>query len=689
MNQADTLYEEGQYRAALEIYKKYDDYLSLYGRGKCMMELGTTTDKDLIFTMVMAYIKEPDYLEPIGDLILYFNTRKKYHLAYMIGGLIQKFTVPVDPKYPLKQKYYDYQIELEIGIAAYYTGAEFECFKRMDHLLNRDLPLHIKRCFTTNQAFEVKKIAALKEEYPQAKIAQIMNNSLKTNIILTITSCKRLELFKKTVNSFINCNLDYRLIKKWICIDDNSTEEDRAEMLKLYPFFTFIHKTPEERGHIKSLNRIVDHIGEHPEIDYVFHLEDDWTFVKESHFILDALSILESDAHVGQVLVNRHYTQDIDAHNSNISGGTEHVSCFGAVKYIQHVYHPANTHEHYTYNSTLPTHINNTYWPHYSLRPSITRASVFRELGHFSDFYGHFENIYGLEYVARGYYSVFFPNIYCIHTGPKSGEHSGIPNSYILNGQQQFQWSAPDPPKIEGFKFIAGKDIISDDALTSTAPDIDELRELGTNPLIKVISTTGKYSTQATKNWVTIYQPNKKFPYKTGLYTREIESSTYYQFLTEPYTTQLAEKASLDCYYKHKFYGAALRICNLLIQNTPGDDVRLLQNREYITKALADSDLSTELVEYKQPKNLVGVAHDLLATCSHDAFFIYSPGKTLSDVKKQYIKYNDFYPDWQVLLLPEGMILNKAAALEMVRHNITTKDQLIKSELKVVNPAMI
>jgi len=35
------------------------------------------------------------------------------------------------------------------------------------------------------------------------------------------------------------------------------------------------------------------------------------------------------------------------------------------------------------------------------------------------------------------------------------------------------------------------------------------------------------------------------------------------------------------------------------------------------------------------------------------------------------------------------MILNKAAALEMVRHNITTKDQLIKSELKVVNPAMI
>lgn len=685
MNQGDKLYMEGKYREALDVYKKNDDYLGLYGRAKCMMELDATI-KDIIFVIILAYIKEPEYLEPIGDLILYLNKKKKYKMAYLIGASIVSFTPPSNPKYPLNDIYYSYKIKLELGLAAYYGGFEFECFKRMyDLLKHTDIPLDIKYCCEKNQIFEVGKMASKQQEYPRAKIAQIMNNSLKTNIILTITSCKRLGLFKQTINSFINCNLDYRLISKWICIDDNSSEEDRAEILKLYPFFTFIYKPPQDRGHIKSLNIIVDYLQDNKDIEYVFHLEDDWTFIDESHYILDSLNILDSDVNIGQVLVNRNYTQDIDTTNIEISGGEMHTSKIGSVKYIKHVYYPANTLKHYTYNQTLPTFLNNTYWPHYSLRPSITRARVFRELGYFSDFYGHFENIYGLDYVKHGYYSVFLPNISCIHTGPKSGENTGIPNSYILNEQNQFKWSAPDPPEIEGFKFIAGKDIISSDSLDVEFPTIEELRKLATNPLIKVISTTGRYSIYTNKNCVTIYQPNKKFPYKTGIYNRKSNSpDSYYRFLTNIYEVQLAEEALMECVNIYKFYGAALRICNLIITKSKPNNIRLLQNREQITKLLTSSDLCTELVEYKQPKNLVWIANDLLGDTTHDAFFINSPNKTVSDIKMQYIKYNDFYPDWQILILADGMILNKSAALQIIQHNITTKIQLLKSDVKII-----
>lgn len=678
-NQADKLYMEGKYREALDIYKKTDDYLGIYGRGKCMMELNATV-KDIIFVMILAYIKEPEYLEPIGDLILYLNKKKKYKMAYLIGGIILNFTPPPNPKYPLNHVYYSYKIKLELGISAYYSGYEFECFRRMYNLLDDDIPSNIRTCCEKNQIFEVKKMMVKQQEYPSDKITQIINNTLKTNIILTITSCKRLELFKQTINSFINCNLDYRFISKWICIDDNSTEDDRAEMMKLYPFFTFIYKKQQDRGHIKSLNIIVDYIKDNKDIEYVFHLEDDWTFVKESHYILDSLNILESDLNIGQVLVNRNYTQDIDTTNIEISGGELNTS---NINYIKHIYHPTNTLEHYTYNQSLSTFLNNTYWPHYSLRPSITRARVFRELGCFSDFYGHFENIYGLDYIKHGYYSVFLPYISCIHTGPKSGENSGIPNSYVLNKQNQFNWSAPNPPEIEGFTFIACKDIISNDSIAEF-PTINELSKLASNPLIKIISTTGKYSTHANKNCVTIYQPNKNFPYKTGIYTRKSYSYSYYRFITNSYEVQLYEDALIECVYKHKFYGAALRICNLIIKNSKPNNIRLLQNREQITKMLTSSDLCTELVEYKQPKNLVGAANDLLADTTHDAFYINSPSKTVLDIKMQYIKYNDFYPDWQVLILTEGMIFNKSAALKIVQHNITTKIQLLKSELKII-----
>ena len=52
------------------------------------------------------------------------------------------------------------------------------------------------------------------------------------SILLSVTSCKRIDLFKRTVNSFINACTDVSLISEWICVDDNSSKEDRDEIQK-------------------------------------------------------------------------------------------------------------------------------------------------------------------------------------------------------------------------------------------------------------------------------------------------------------------------------------------------------------------------------------------------------------------------------------------------------------------------
>ena len=76
-------------------------------------------------------------------------------------------------------------------------------------------------------------------------------------VILTMTSCKRLDLLSRTINSMLLHIQDLtKYVREWIVVDDNSSEKDRKEMQEKYPFITFIMKTPEEKGHPKSMNII-------------------------------------------------------------------------------------------------------------------------------------------------------------------------------------------------------------------------------------------------------------------------------------------------------------------------------------------------------------------------------------------------------------------------------------------------
>jgi tetratricopeptide (TPR) repeat protein len=105
----------------------------------------------------------------------------------------------------------------------------------------------------------------------------------KRRIVVTMTTCKRFDLFTRTINSFLTCCTDVDLVDQWIIVDDNSSADDRMRMQKLYPFFKFIFKTPEERGHAKSMNMLQTAVlppdNNAVSADLIFHLEDDWLFL--------------------------------------------------------------------------------------------------------------------------------------------------------------------------------------------------------------------------------------------------------------------------------------------------------------------------------------------------------------------------------------------------------------------------
>jgi GR25 family glycosyltransferase involved in LPS biosynthesis len=238
------------------------------------------------------------------------------------------------------------------------------------------------------------------------------------SVILTITSCKRLELFKQTINSLMNTWLDFHKIDYFLCVDDNSDSEDREYMQKMYPFFEYYMKTPEEKGHRQSMNIIFDKLAE-LKPKYWIHLEDDWLFFEKNTYVqksIDFLDKYEND-NIHQILFNRNYSEVYSHWVMN--GGTRLDS-----EFLAHIV---------TNDLPLP---NCAYWPHYSLRPSMTLVDKILDLGNYDSKNNFFERDYADKYYDKGYKSGFFDTISCIHIG-KLTNQSGV-NAYDLNNISQF-----------------------------------------------------------------------------------------------------------------------------------------------------------------------------------------------------------------------------------------------------------
>jgi len=278
--------------------------------------------------------------------------------------------------------------------------------------------------------------------YPNKHIDLIVKNlknlSASKNIIFTMTTCKRIDLFQKTLNSFINtCILsDLYLIEEWLVVDDNSSVQDRNKMKELYPFITLIEKTPEQKGHYKSMKIIYDYVTKN-NYEYVIHMEDDFHFIDKKSFISDALKIFKNDklGKYGQVLFNRNYAEILHT-DQKIGGGI--LKYADKLDYIEHEHYKPGTQEYKEFNARFKGS-NCMYWPHYSFRPSMIKVKALIEVGPYTNSV-HFEMQYAKEYEEKGYKSVFFNSVNCLHIGKKTWEKNvnDTPNAYHLNKQDQF-----------------------------------------------------------------------------------------------------------------------------------------------------------------------------------------------------------------------------------------------------------
>lgn len=363
------------------------------------------------------------------ELVNFSQTNRKYTLGYFLGKTFSKDT------YQENTGFID-----NLSICSYYTNNYVESLRLTTFLLeNRELDNNLRKRIQNNRQFSVEKVKDNYIEYPNtivSKITQQQNTSSKDKckIIFTITTCKRLDLFCITMNSFLNCCLDLDLIDRWICIDDNSAEVDRKKMIELYPFFKFIFKDISDKGHIRSMN-ILRKEALTSGAKYIFHCEDDWKFFYPNNYMNYALEILSENATIGQVLINRNYGEI--AKDINTVGGFIEKTSKNRY-YIRH--------EHYTTQNELNTFYDanpgssHAYWPHFSLRPGMWRAEILTKIGEYNESATHFEQEYAFRYRALGYKTAFLPTIYNLHIGRLTSERfdKDKKNAYGLNDEQQF-----------------------------------------------------------------------------------------------------------------------------------------------------------------------------------------------------------------------------------------------------------
>ena len=253
---------------------------------------------------------------------------------------------------------------------------------------------------------------------PSEQLALPKVNPLsKINVMLTVTTCKRFDLFEQTINSILNTWTDLDKVDFFYCVDDNSSEEDRQKMMTQFPFFHYHMKSPKERGHRESMNIIWLKVKEVNPTFWI-HMEDDWLYFKRENYITRSMKALEKYESEGihQIVFNREYglmMNDMERVN---------VKPFGEK------------------DESLLLHLrgegfqgpNCAYWPHYSLQPSMCRASKIIELGDYSSANTFFERDYAEKYNAAGYKTIFYDFIHSLHIGKQHWEKEGQ-NAYALN----------------------------------------------------------------------------------------------------------------------------------------------------------------------------------------------------------------------------------------------------------------
>jgi GR25 family glycosyltransferase involved in LPS biosynthesis/tetratricopeptide (TPR) repeat protein len=439
--------DAGDTAKALEWYRRRvsmvgsdeETFVAALEVARCLYRLGAPDD-EVIAAYMEAHEQRPTRAEPLHEIARLHRVRGRWSEGHREAVRAADIPLPANDLLFVQADVYRWKITDERAICAHFLGLHDEAVECCEVLLGSPhLPSSERERILLNRDYSLAHLledrAAHRPERVAALVAALGSPAADHALVtLTITTCRRRELFERTIDSFLECCIDHHHIGRWICIDDGSSAQDRDAMRARYPFFEFIFKSIDDRGHASSMNALLQEVH----TPYWLHLEDDWDFVSKSPIVEQAMRVLDDDPTLLQVVLNRNYAETLE---QRLVVGGEALRTADGFPYRRHTHLPAGSTELQNLLWAHPGHATNAHWPGFSLMPSMIRTAAIKDVGAFNVGAGQFERDFATRAQAKGWSTGFLDTIVCVTTGKRRNDNSpGAPlNAYALNGLPQFQ----------------------------------------------------------------------------------------------------------------------------------------------------------------------------------------------------------------------------------------------------------
>jgi hypothetical protein len=197
---------------------------------------------------------------------------------------------------------------------------------------------------------------------------------MKKKMSFVLTSCGRLELLNRTLDSFFKYNT-YKFQKLYLT-EDSVNKKVYKEIKRKWSDKIELMFNKKKRGQIKSIVDVYNLI----KTPYVFHCEDDWIYTRKD-FIEESLKILEYDEKIIQVwLESRESASRLDVFN----------------------YGPLKKYKGIGFRKVFCK--PGWEWGYFSFRPGVKRMKDYHTIGGYEKYKNELD--IGVSYKKLGYYTV-------------------------------------------------------------------------------------------------------------------------------------------------------------------------------------------------------------------------------------------------------------------------------------------
>ena len=197
---------------------------------------------------------------------------------------------------------------------------------------------------------------------------------MKEKMSLVLTSCGRVELLNRTLESFFKFN-DFPLVNLYLT-EDSVDKNVYKEITKKWSGKIKFLFNKEKKGQIQSIVDAYKLINTR----YVFQCEDDWVYTRKG-FIEDSLKILDFDEKIIQVWLE----------------SKESASRIAVFKYG-----PLLSHKGIKFRKVYCK--EGWEWGYFSFRPGVKRMKDYRLIGGYEKYKNELD--IGVSYKKLGYYTV-------------------------------------------------------------------------------------------------------------------------------------------------------------------------------------------------------------------------------------------------------------------------------------------